>query len=533
VAPGPRLPDWLGAQARSVPRRPALLAGGEEWTFAELDRRVRRAARQLASLGLRDGARAALLVRSGGPFVIAIHALTRLGAVAVPLNVRLTSDELGWQLADARPDVLLSDAATAPLAADAARNFPGLAHAVVDGQTDVGPRGEIRALAALPEADVVLREHIDLGAVQGMIYTSATSGRPKAVLLTYGNHWWSAIGSALRLGLRPDDRWLAPLGLWHVGGLAIVWRSVIYGIAISVHETFDAAAVNRDIDRGAVTLISVVSTMLERLLADRGGRPLPRSLRCVLLGGGPASPALLAACVRMGVPVAPTYGLTEAASQVATLPPEDVARKPGAAGQALLPTEIRIDASGRPADTGTIGEILVAGPTVMRGYAGRRGEAAQTLRDGWLHTGDLGYLDEEAYLYVVDRRDDLIITGGENVYPAEVEAVLCGHPAVADAGVVGLPDPVWGQAVAAVLVRRPHASPSPEDIRAFCERRLARYKMPRHLWFVDVLPRSGGGKLLRRAIREWAAAAAAREADRTASSAAEPGALPEDGLAGR
>jgi O-succinylbenzoic acid--CoA ligase len=470
-----------------------------------LDRRARRAARQLASLGLGARPRAALAMRRGAGFVTAVHALTRLGAIAVPLNLRLAPEELAWQLADARPDVLLSDATTAALAAAAARGFPGLPHAIADEAA--GDRGLQRGMFAdLPEADAALRDHIDLTRVQGIIYTSATSGRPKGVLLTYGNHWWSAIGSALRLGLLPGDRWLAPLPLWHVGGLAIVWRSVIYGIPLIVHDAFDPVAINHEIDTGEITVVSVVSTMLDRMLADRGGRPFPPSLRCVLLGGGPAPPALLDACARLGVPVAPTYGLTETASQVATLAPREHARRPGAAGRALLHTVLRIDGGGPQADPGTIGEILVAGPTVMRGYAGRPRATAQALRGGWLRTGDLGYLDDEGCLYVVDRRDDVIITGGENVYPAEVEAVLCGHPAVADAGVVPIPDSHWGQAVVAVLVPRAHTPPTVQEIRAFCEARLGRYKLPRHVWFTDALPRSGGGKLLRRAIREWVAA---------------------------
>jgi O-succinylbenzoic acid--CoA ligase len=478
------------------------------------------AARQLASVGLGAGARAALVMRRGAGFVTAVHALTRLGAIAIPLNLRLASEELAWQLADARPDVVLSDVTTAAVAAAAARGFPGLPHAIADEA--VGDRGlESGMFAGLPEADVVLRDRIDLTRVQGTIYTSATSGRPKGVLLTYGNHWWSAIGSALRLGLLPDDRWLAPLPLWHVGGLAIVWRSVIYGIPLIVHDAFDPVAVNHEIDAGEVTVVSVVSTMLDRMLADRRDRPLPPSLRCVLLGGGPAPPALLDACARLGVPVAPTYGLTETASQVATLAPWEQAGRPGAAGRALLHTTVRIDRGGRQEDPGTIGEILVAGPTVMRGYAGRPRATAQALRGGWLHTGDVGYLDEEGCLYVVDRRDDVIITGGENVYPAEVEAVLCGHPAVADAGVVAMPDPQWGQTVAAVLVPRAHTPPTVDEIRAFCEARLGRYKLPRHVWFTDVLPRSSGGKLLRQAIREWVAARAADLSAGAASSAAD------------
>ncbi len=501
---GPHLSDWLSRQASALPHRPAVIAGAVRWSFDTLDRHAARAARQLASLGITGGTRAALLLPGGAPFALLMHALARLGAVMVPLNVRLAAPELAWQLRDSEAGSLITGDGLASLGDAAARDLPHLRRVSIGAD-------EPPALLTAPEAAIAPRDTVDLSAVQGIMYTSATSGRPKGVLLTYGNHWWSAIGSALRLGLHANDRWLAPLPLYHVGGLAILWRSVIYGIPAVIHDGFDAGAVNREIDAGDVTIVSVVSTMLERMLDARGSRPFPASLRCVLLGGGPAPAPLLAECARRGVPVAVTYGLTETASQVATLAPGEAARRPGSSGQALLPTRIRIDLHGHPAPPGAVGEILVTGPTVMRGYAGRAEDTARTLEDGWLHTGDLGHLDEDGYLHVVDRQDDLIVTGGENVYPAEVEAVLIQHPAVADAGVIGLPDPAWGQAVAAMIVLRRPRGASAAEVTAFCGGRLARYKIPRHIWFTDALPRSPGGKLLRRTLREWAAEAAARE----------------------
>ena len=508
-------PDWLAAQAHANPGRLALIAGDVRWTFADLDRRARRAARQLAALGVGEGSRVAVLLRNRAPYVTVTHALTRIGAVLVPLGARLTPAELAWQLSDASPDALVSDPELTPRAVAAARVLPSVVLVSVGGRPP-GLDARVFELDETAEADVPLRDRVDLDSVQGLVYTSATSGRPKGVLLTYGNHWWSAIGSALRLGLRSDDRWLAPLPLSHVGGLAVVWRSVIYGTAMVLHDAFDPAAVNREIDDGDISIASLVAVMLERVLAARQGRPFPPRLRCILLGGGPIPTGLLAACGRAGVPVAATYGLTEAASQVATLSPDDAARKPGSAGPPLLPTRVRIDVGGRRGAAGEVGEILVAGPTVMRGYAGRPDETRRILHDGWLRTGDMGYLDSDGDLFVVDRRDDLIITGGENVYPAEVEAVLREHPAVADAAVVAVPDRVWAQAVGAAVVLRTGASASIEDLRRFAGSRLAQYKLPRYVWLVDTLPRSPGGKLLRRSIRQ-------RIADENPSGSADPG----------
>jgi o-succinylbenzoate---CoA ligase len=202
------------------------------------------------------------------------------------------------------------------------------------------------------------------------------------------------------------------------------------------------------------------------------------------------------------VPVVQTYGLTETASQAATLPPEDTLRKPGSAGKPLLPTELRIERDGRPVPPGEAGEIVVRGPTATPGYADRPEETAWALRGGWLHTGDIGRLDDDGYLYVLDRRSDLIVSGGENVYPAEIEAVLAAHPAVAEAGVAGQDDVRWGRVPVAFVALRPGASAMPDELIAFCRERLARYKVPARVHLVDALPRNAAGKLLRHKLAE-------------------------------
>jgi O-succinylbenzoic acid--CoA ligase len=276
-----------------------------------------------------------------------------------------------------------------------------------------------------------------------------------------------------------------------------VTRSVIYGTTAEVHDRFDAARVNASIDDGA-TMISVVSFMLERMLDERGDRPYPSSLRTVLAGGGPVPDALLERCEKAGVPVVQTYGLTETCSQVATLSPEDARRKRGSAGKALHPNELRIDG----AEDG--GEILVRGPVVMAGYADLPEETSRVIVDGWLHTGDYGRLDDEGFLYVLDRRDDLIVTGGENVYPAEIEAVLTAHPAIEEAAVIGVRDDTWGQRVVAVVRGKPGAiTPDAAALDAWCRKSLAGYKVPSAFRMVtEPLPRTASGKLRRSAVRE-------------------------------
>jgi O-succinylbenzoic acid--CoA ligase len=451
---GLRVPDWLRQRAHVTPERLAVTFEDQRWTFAELDRRVDGATAALRGLGVCRGQRVGLLAPNSAAWVVAVHALMRLGAVLVPINTRLTQTEIDWQRRDADVERVLDEAM-------------------------------LNDLLAHPPEPRVDRD-FDLDAWHSIIYTSGTTGRPKGAILTYANHWWSAVASALNLGLLPDDRWLACLPMFHVGGLSILLRGVICGITAVVHERFDPALVNRAIDEDGVTLVSVVSAMLDRMLVERGERPYPPTLRCVLLGGGPAPLALLERAIRARAPVVQTYGLTETASQVVTLAPDDAVRKLGSAGKPLMGSQIRIAADG---------EILVRGPSVSPGYLN------QPPRRGWLYTGDLGYLDEEGYLYVLDRRDDLIISGGENIYPAEVEAALVAHPAVKEAGVIGLADPEWGQTVGAVVALEPGHTATAQELIAFCRERLAGYKVPRRIEFRQGLPRNASGKLLRRELQ--------------------------------
>ncbi|NJN19368.1 MAG: o-succinylbenzoate--CoA ligase [Oscillochloris sp.] len=474
------LPDWLQQQAAAAPDRPALIAADTIWSFGALAGAADRLARTLREAGAQAGAPVALLAANRPVFAAAVHAVARCGVTLAPLNTRLNPHELRWQLEDLGAQVLLHDAAYHDLAA---ASTPAGVRLLALDESPPPP----------PSSPPLL---LNLAAIHTLIYTSGTTGTPKAAQLSYGNHWWSAVGSALNLGVHADDRWLAVLPLFHVGGLAILMRSVIYGMPVVLHERFDPAAINRAIDEQGVTIISVVATMLQRMLAERGDRPYPAQLRCVLLGGGPAPRHLLEACAARNIPVVQTYGMTETASQAVTLAPADALRKLGSAGRPLLPLQVRIDAGHTAPEQ--VGEIYVRGPLVTAGYRNR----PVPLHDGWLATGDLGYLDSEGYLYVVDRRDDLIISGGENVYPAEVEAVLQSHPAVQEAGVVGLADAAWGMVPVAFVAAEPDHALDQQELIAFARNRLAGYKVPRQIVVLaEALPRTAAGKLRRNLLR--------------------------------
>jgi O-succinylbenzoic acid--CoA ligase len=482
------LVDPLWHRARTSPERLALRVGQASLSFADLEACVRAAASRLAGLGVGPGDRVALLLANGVPFVVLVHALARLGTVCVPLSTRLAPPELQERLADCEPSLLVTEPALLAQARQAAE----VRVACVDPEHP-------ELLPDAPAYSVRLRLRHPEGALQGILYTSATTGDPKGVALTFGNHVWNAVASNLHLGAGPQDPWLVVLPLYHVGGLAVLWRAALVGAAVVLHERFDPERFCAEVTSGAVAFTSLVPTMLHRVLdVWAGGRP-PSRLRAVLLGGGPVPPELVVRATAAGWPVAPTYGLTEAASQVTTLHPEEAPLRPECAGRPLYPVQVRAGrSSDRPA------EIEVRGPTVMKGYYGRPADTARALRGGWLRTGDVGYVDPEGYLHVLDRRLDLVVSGGENVYPAEVERVLRSHPGVQDAAVVGVPDPHWGQRPVAFVQPVPGAAPGEAELRAFCRERLAAFKVPDRIWTVPDLPRAGLDKVRRSVLRQEA-----------------------------
>jgi O-succinylbenzoic acid--CoA ligase len=436
------LHDWLNRRATTHAQCPALISPSGTTTYAELDAGAGRAARRLAARGVAERDRVATTLPPGLAFAELLHALPRLGASLVPLNTRLTEAERRWQLEDSGVVLCVEE----PL--DSA------------------------------EADVELRTEVDPDAEHSVIYTSGTTGRPQAVSLTHHNHTASALASAWNIGVDPGDRWLCVLPLFHVGGLAILLRSAIYGTAAVIHEGFDPDRVVFELAAGGITLASLVPTMLRRLV--HAGLEEAPALRAALLGGGPVPRDLLEWAAVRGLPVLQTYGLTQTSSQIATLTAAEAIQKSGSAGRPLLGVELSISDEG---------EILVRGPMVSPG--------ALDPADGWLHTGDRGRLDGDGYLWVEGRLKDVIVTGGENVACAEVERVLEDHPAVVEAAVVGTPDPEWGEVVTAFVVLHQDGPLDDRALEAHCRERLAGYKVPRALHVVDALPRNAAGKLLR------------------------------------
>lgn len=438
----------VAVAARRWPDGVAIVWNGERISWTELDALVASSARALRGLGVRAKDRVAVASWNRPELVALFFACGRLGAALVPLNMRLSEAERTALIDAAQPK------------------------AVVELPLPVPSRGD----GAPPR--------VETGRVAAALFTSGTTGRPSLVELTHANFIASADASALNLGAAPSHRWLATLPLFHVGGLAMAYRCARAGSALVLEPGFDAARASRHFDEG-ITHASLVPTTLERLLEARGGRPFA-GVEAVLVGGGPMTPELLARARGLGLPVLQTYGLTEACSQVTT------ERRGEADGQTAGPpiagVRVRVvDEAGRVVPPGVVGEIQVQGPTVARGLG------------PWLETKDLGALDERGRLTIAARRVDLIVTGGENVYPAEVEAVLRQHPAIRDVAVVPRPHATYGQEpVGVVVLSRPVDDAA---LSAWARARIAHFKVPRVWVRLDELPRNAGGKLERRKIQ--------------------------------
>ncbi|WP_442595651.1 o-succinylbenzoate--CoA ligase [Neobacillus sp. D3-1R] len=485
------IPNLLTKRAYLTPNRIAFIFKEQEITFWQLYQESLAVAEKMTTLGVKRNDHVSVLLKNHIDMVYILFALQLLGCKAVLLNNRLTPTEISWQLNDSNSILLLTDESFEPIV-------------TALGKEECFQSMFLSELFTKERTLFQMAEETNLADICTIMYTSGTTGNPKGVLQSYGNHWWSATGSALNLGINDDDCWICTVPLFHISGYSILMRGIIYGMKVILHEGFDEEKVISDIiDRGA-TIISVVTTMVSRLLNQLSDRTLPETFRCMLVGGGPVPKSLLETCVDKNIPVYQTYGMTETASQVVTLSPEDSLRKLGSAGKPLFPVQLKVvNTDGVEALPNETGEIRVKGPNITSGYLNRPSVTAEKIQNGWLQTGDIGYLDEEGFLYVLDRRSDLIISGGENIYPAEIEGVLLSHSGVEDAGVIGKSDLKWGQVPIAIVVKKGDTRLSPEQLIEFCQQKLAKFKVPKVIVFVEELPRNAARKLMRHKLKAW------------------------------
>lgn len=497
---------WIDRWAEIGGERDAIQFQGETLRYAELAEAARAVASNLAAEDGQAGDLVAVLAPASVAGLALIHAMLDRGVVLLPLNARLSLPERRLALCSSGARFLIvarDDAAPESEAMRLAEDLGCGLWALGEGNAK-RPWLETRLAPSSDRTEEwASRRHRRRAEGAALVLrTSGTSGLPKGAVLGLNQLEASANGSAGLLGSRASDRWLLCLPLFHIGGLSILIRAALVGACVFVESRFDEERVAGLLETAGITRVSLVATMLDRLLAVGGDRQAPSSLELVLLGGGPASADLQRRAMRLGYPIAPTYGLTEAASQVATRPPDrPVEGDPSGGLEALSGVSLRIvDAQGRVLEAGEEGEIEVRGEIVMRGYLDDEAATAKALRDGWLATGDIGRLDAWGHLRVLDRRTDLIVSGGENIYPAEIESVLESHPDILEAGVCGVADATYGMRPAAFVVSAESAQVDVEQLVEYCRARLAAFKCPTTIECLDALPRNATGKLIRRAL---------------------------------
>jgi fatty-acyl-CoA synthase len=505
--------SWTARRARKTPEARAILHAGRAVSYAELDDRVGRLARALRGLGTGPGTRVAYLGPNHPAFLETMFAAWSAGAIFVPLNMRLAGPELACQLADCGAAVLVyapeQAAVVAAIRGQAGRStglrhFIALARPAARGDDPAaGDHGYGSLLAGPPPepADVP----VSLGDPALIMYTSGTTGRAKGATLTHGNVTWNAVNVLVDADFRADEVALAVAPLFHTAALNMLCLpTMLKGGMVLIEPAFDPARVLELIARYRVTSMFGVPASYDAMAAAPGWAGADTSsLRMLLCGGAPVPDATIRRYTSRGLTFIQGYGMTETAPGALLLDAEHTLAKAGSAGVPHFFTDVRVvGPDGDDAGPGERGEIIVAGPNVMRGYWGQPEATSAVLSEGWLRSGDVGITDEDGYVSVVDRIKDMIISGGENIYPAEVENALLSHPAVADCGVIGIPDARWGEVGRAVVVLRPGGNAAEADLLGFLDGRLARYKIPKSVHFAAGLPRTATGKILKKQLRE-------------------------------
>jgi long-chain acyl-CoA synthetase len=498
-----RIPRWEGVMASLTsvlrqaaadhPDRPAVRMDGLVLSYSELLDAARRVASLLASYGVAPGDRVGVMLPNVPAFPIAYYGALAAGGIVVPMNPLLKSREVAYYLGDSGAKVVFAWHAAAGEAAKGAAEAGARVVEVTEPLLTLA--GQDPAPAAADRAD---------GDDAVILYTSGTTGRPKGAELTHANLTRNAeLTATTLLKSGTDDVVMGCLPLFHVFGLTCgLNATVAAGGTLTVLPRFDPGKALEIIERDRVTIFEGVPTMYAAMLHHAGERPDVSSLRLCVSGGAAMPVEVLRGFEEaFGCIILEGYGLSET-SPVASFNHPDKVRKPGSIGTPIAGVEMRlIDADGADVPAGEVGEIAIRGHNVMKGYWGNPDATAEAITDGWFRTGDLAKVDEDGYYYIVDRKKDLIIRGGYNVYPREVEEVLYEHPAVAEVAVIGIPHDELGEDVGAAVKLKPGATATPADLRAFARDRVAAYKYPRHVWIVDDLPKGPTGKILRREVQ--------------------------------
>lgn len=493
---------FLAKRAQLDPDRIGLIFEGRKFSYRECNARANRAAHAFARLGVKQGDRVGLLMANSSEFVDCFFGLAKLGAIVVPLNWRLTAPELAFIANDAGIDMLAYNTEYAQTVAAMRGSISATTYIAV-GDAPAGDLSYAELTTAASDAEPDPAGHGDDALV--LMFTSGTTGNPKGAVLTHDNLFYDSCTVQMSTDWRVGDRVLVALPLFHIGALIYVAIATHIGATTVLMKAFDPVGFLRSLQDQEVNSFLAVPAMLHFMLQ---APTLPEvdlsSVRWALCGTAPVPVPLIQSWARHGIAIQQVYGLTECSGGAAVLSSARALEKVGSTGLPMFHTDIRVvDARGGDTAPGEVGEIIIRGRHVMREYWNNPQATADTVRDGWLYTGDLGKLDADGYLYIVERKKDLIISGGENIYPAEVENVLSALPQCAEIAVIGIPDPDWGEAVCAVVRLVAGQSLTLEEIVAHCSGKLGKYKIPKRLVLTDEpLPRNPTGKLLKRVLRE-------------------------------
>lgn len=494
---------FLAKRARLEPNKPGLIFEERELTYQEWNDRANRAANAFVGIGVKPGDRVGLLMMNSPEFLECFFGLARIGAIVVPLNWRLAPPELAFIVKDAGMDTLAYGPEYAQTVAAIRSDIPVRVYVAVGGEAPAGDHSYAALLEAASTDEPLTEGAGDDPLV--IMFTAGTTGRPKGATLTHNNLFFDSCTVSHSLDWRTGDRVLVALPLFHIGALIYVVINIHVGATTVLMKAFDPGGFLKTVQEHKVNSFLAVPAMLNFMLQVPTFKDFDlSSVRWALCGTAPVPVPLIQAWAQRGIAIQQVYGLTECSGGAAVLGPERALEKAGSTGLPMFHTDIRVvNDQGDDVRHGIVGEIVIRGPHVMREYWNNPDATAAMVKDGWLYTGDLGQYDEEGYLYIVERKKDMIISGGENIYPAEVENVLVSLPQIAEVAVVGAPDPDWGEVVCAVARLKEGQALTLDEVVAHCTGKLGKYKIPKKLVVTDQpLPRNPTGKVLKRFLRE-------------------------------
>ncbi len=505
--------SWIRKWAEVRPNRAVWISGGESYSYAEANQRVNQVASVLIDDGVAPGDRVAVLLFNGNEFLEVFFACAKIGAIFVPINFRLAPPEAVFILRDCGARVLFYDSELTTTVEAMRVAVPGL-HTITIGTTGVdavhgeaalgSTRDSYEAWIARGRTDEPSGE-VSLDDYQLIMYTSGTTGRPKGAVISHGNTYFNSVNGHLAYPILSTDITYVVAPLFHMGALNIFTTPTIQaGGTVLLGRSFDPVATLEIIEQYRVTTMFGPPTMFQMMLEAPNWESADlSSLRFLFAGGAPCPLNVIEAYNTRGVALAQGFGLTETSPFVTLLPMEDAVRKLGSVGLPVFHSDVCVAGDdGRHLGDGERGELLTRGPHIFQAYWNNPEATSAAIVDGWFRTGDIGYRDDEGYYYLVDRKKDMVISGGENIYPAELERILEDHPAISEVAVVGVPEKKWGEVPLAVVVKRSGADVDVDGLIGFLRARIASYKLPRSVVFVDELPRSATGKVLKPALRE-------------------------------